>query len=134
MHKWSSWVVDINNSALKPPLVEEENTILNICLEFSIRNHAFITSVNVRLTKLDKVDKSWEVDDKLKRDWDNKTPMENWGRWSLLVKSFQRLGKGNHQEKDTNGHSHASCLIITHFDSIQVKSTHCISRNQRIEW
>jgi len=51
LHEGSPGVVNCDDGALKPPLVEEEDTVLDIGLELSIWNERFVTqSVDEGLT------------------------------------------------------------------------------------
>jgi hypothetical protein len=66
LHERSPGVVNCDDSALKPPLVEEQDTVLDIGLELAVWNERFVTqSVDEGLTHPNKYHKDCQVDSEL---------------------------------------------------------------------
>ena len=69
LHKWSSRIVNEDDSALQPPLVNKHNTILDIWCKLCIWNQRLVSlSVDVWLTKIDQEYEGVHMHGELKSD------------------------------------------------------------------
>ncbi len=62
----------------------------------------------------------------LTEDGNDQAPVED-GDWRpLFVQSFEWLGETEEDEEETDAHAHVGCLVITHLDTVEIESTHCV--------
>ena len=107
-----------------PPLVEEAHGVLQVGLKLSFQLKRFVVSINVRLTKIDEVDKHGKVGHELDRDGYDQAPMEDRGWRLLFVELLEGRVKAKHHENDGNAQAKVSGLIVAHLYTIQVQGAH----------